>query len=469
MSLIDHLDELKKLVNTQLDHLPSYQRSMLYQLEARYTLFHLQRLLRNRIDRGLTESLASFLRARWAYIQHSGIAYCWDVDNPANICCIAVAKALASSDFPWIFMLIPTLARVNRYDYVASSVYDEMIDLRDVVLDETNARLLFISEIIAYAKDSGGYYHSSLFQSKEKLLNQKEVSIIGSKHSSIIDCMSAIKDKVQFEKQQETLGYRLQQLIQGLRCGSISNATNREVDEWNEGGDADWAMIEFKAYLDMLSPEKQNTLLDASIMTNQGPISIGILWNRLNRKEYIDRYAQTAIANHQTVQVLKEAALSPLYCVDEIWRELERIIDEPYNRACLFKTHSYEQFDNEEYKELEQNITLCQDIMTTHLKSAPFFERKDTQSVLLHLTQVLVKKIAKDTDFMLTNKELKFIDSRRKSLTRDRSQPNFSDDLNRIIERHRPNPKAPSYFFKLSKRPRNEDRTPEPHDLYLIS
>jgi len=468
VSLIGHLDELKQLVQTQLDHLSSYQRSTLYQLEARHTLFHLQRLLRNRIEHGLTASLVSFLRSRWLYIQHSGIAYCWDVENPANICCIAVAKAMANTDSPWIFMLIPTLERVNKHDYVGSSVFDEIIDLRDVVLSETNTRLLFIPEIIAYAKDSGCYHHSSLFQLKEKLLNRWELSTLRSKHSSIVDCMNAIAEKVKFEQQQETLGYRLQKLIQGLKCGSISNHKNQEVDEWNEGSDADWAMIEFTTYVEMLSPEKQQTLFNASIITNASVITIGTLWNRLNRQEYMDRYAQTALARTQEVAKVKEADLSPLYCVDQIWRELEQIIDTPDNRACLFKTYSYEQADNEEYNELQQEITLSQDIMAAHLRSAPFFERKDTQSVLLQLTKDFVKKIATDRSFMLTSKELDYIYQWKNSVKNNQTHRNFLSNLNRIIERHQRPPEASCSFFKPSKHRRKEDRTSVSHVLNLM-
>ena len=446
MPFIDSLNAIKQLTKAQIDNLSADNRSDLYHLEARYTLFHLNRLLQNSRNHGFEIGLKRCLAERWLRIKGTDLSYFYDFENPANICCVALAKVLAPENHPWIFLLAPSLERARVDPYISSSIEDLDIELRHICLDDSQRRVLFIPDILAYAESSACLYHSSLFTSEKKLLSPSEKKTILLKHRSVSDYFHAIEEKVAFDNKQETLGYRLQKLIKGLKSGSTTDIKS-DATEFEAGSDADWAIIELKAYLETLSIEKKTLLFQASLITDHGVLSIQDCWNRLIRQEHYQQY--DALIEFNTDIPDEDRELSSDYCVGMIYQDMETIINIPRNTQSLFQAYSYEQLDNEEYNQLQQRIVASREIMLASLASAPHFDAPPNQIGQNNLACELFTRLAIDLDFILTPRDKKLAETWRAAVDQ-RLQPNFSWCLNQIIKRGVK--KKPSFFEPFGRR-----------------
>jgi hypothetical protein len=111
--------ELFALISAAQTKMSQYTPSTpLYYLEARYTLFKLSEIIRERNE----ESLQFFLLQRWTRIRNVNNHYLQDFTNPANEACIGVANILAEIVHkPYLILLMPTLAEVPPIHYTTSS------------------------------------------------------------------------------------------------------------------------------------------------------------------------------------------------------------------------------------------------------------------------------------------------------------------------------------------------------------
>ena len=269
------------------------------------------------------ESLQFFLLQRWTRIRNVNNHYLQDFTNPANEACIGVANILAEIVHkPYLILLMPTLAEVPPIHYTTSS-YEEPLKLQEIVLNDTNDRLIHILDALDNAQEDAKLKHNSLFQRRDNLsiqiLSTTEKSRVLSRHPAVATAFDAIEKRVVFKLYGDTVGAALHRLIEGLYEGSV-NRTGQETDA---GPEALLAIIEFSGYLQTLGEVKE-TLMSAGKtdrFRTQAPVyrSVKNCWGHLAKKISTVVKDENPFAHTSTSIPIE-------YCVKTIANDLSEIL-----------------------------------------------------------------------------------------------------------------------------------------------
>ena len=363
------------------------QSSALHALEARHTLFHLERLLKNHYNPVLQITLRKYLKKRWDTIKSTDIQYCQDIQNPANRFCIEVAKALgAFHGQPYLIFLMPSLTSVSSAHYITSP-YDEEIDLRHVLLSDDHTRLIHIFDVLEFAKEDGTLKHNSLFAGQSRELSFGEQHRLLARHPSVEQHYLALKDKLDFVLYGETAGAYVNRLIKGLREGGM----HQNGQEMIAHDESNIAIAAFDEFLQALDERKRNILLktssfDRRISSVPSNISIGSCWNRLARP--FDSDGDRSI-----------------YCVEMVALDLAEILA---NNPSLYQLVPFEGTSLMSLKHFQSRVTESKTAMLTDLlrdDSYRYYGSSTDQQLALRLCSVL----SHDSGFHLTVDEIIYI------------------------------------------------------------
>ena len=311
------------------EHMADYDPpSRLYALEARYTLFQIERIL-TRPDRArIEEELVSFFQERWARVRSSDCQYLNDFISPANHVCIDIAKELGRVlSKPYLALIMPTLTWFPSSTYTTSS-YDEDLNLKEIILSDCKQRIISLPDVLDSAQVDGVLKHNYLSGRLPTKLSQSEQDRFLSRHPSVKAAYEALQARIAYKLHGETVGAALNRLVQGLREGGENiyayGDARRLVASYDAGKNANTAIIAFQAYLESLDKNTRMTLLRAKSperFAERGSISVTTLWSRLARPVDV---------------AYREGGT---YCVEMIASQLEEILKD---NPDLYDTVSYE-------------------------------------------------------------------------------------------------------------------------------
>lgn len=238
-----------------------YFSSPLARIEARYTLFRLNKIFREVEHEKVHQPLIRFLADRWDCIQNTDYQYTHDIQNPANILCCAIAKALANENNPYLVLLMPTLRTIPVSDYIVCSYEEDEVELSNCILSDDNQRLIDIMSVLDFAKEDGHFRQNSLKEGTVIYLSPNELNRMMSKSNAVKYAMEMIQERICFMHFGNTAGAALKRLIDGLRAGG----SFAEGTEHDAGQNANIAIIQFRDYLKELDRRTKKMVLNAGI------------------------------------------------------------------------------------------------------------------------------------------------------------------------------------------------------------
>ncbi len=202
--------QLFELLNQEEERLSTYEAiTPLHQLEMRYSFFILNKIFRHTPYETIHIPLEKMLYNRWCRIMNTDINYCQDFENPANVVCVAISKALSSEFSPSLIFLMPSLTEHDPATYLTSS-YEDEIDLHECILNDDGTRLINIRDVLSFAKVDGLLKCNYLSDDgKMEQLTPAERDRLHIRHPSISLCLDAIHKRLTFTHYGNTTGLRL--------------------------------------------------------------------------------------------------------------------------------------------------------------------------------------------------------------------------------------------------------------------
>ena len=367
-------------------------------LEARYTLFQLSRVIETRDESKLEQLLAK----RWPRIIKLNHQYLHDFTNPANEACIEIAKLLEPMiNKPYLTILMPTLAEISPDLYITSA-YNEELNLREVVLSDSNDRLIHVLDALDNAKEDGLLKHNSLFPTKTSQLTVKELSPseknrVFARHPSVTIAHEALQARIAFKYFGDTAGGALNALIKGLRKGGFG----QQGTEFEAGEAANIAIGEFNEYLSMVStinPKLTQQLMaarkkDRYLSYDPETKSVKKCWSLLSARD-------------PKIPPKDRMGVMPVdYCVRSIANDLEEILDAnphlyellTYGEEAVATFHEF----NEKLAQTRAEAETSLQTLTTH----PCYNQQCDYKQRV----ALLKDLDQDQHFILTHREISFV------------------------------------------------------------
>jgi len=391
--MIEEILALENAIQRLQTVLVDYQQqtSVLYALEARYTLFHVHRLLQNKNNASLDKTLENFLKTRWERIQHTDAQYFHDAYNPANLMCIKIAKMLGRlHKQAYLLFLIPTLRKVSADAYISSSYEDMDLKFNHVILSDDNTRILHIPDVLEFAEQDGVLKHASLFDGRRQDLSVLEESRLLARHVSVEHYYHAIRDKINFQLYGETAGAYLARLILGLRAGGAHGSGS----EMLTGSEANVAIADFSMFLETLSQAKKDILLNACkfdrwLDNKVTHVSIGQSWKLLQDPSQTEEGKEQAIT----------------YCVELIAHTLEEILQE---NPMLYQVMAFEEGESRTLASFEDVVKQSKKSMLRGLNASRthryYGEKGDDK-----LASAVFIQMGRDRAFHLTHAEVAYV------------------------------------------------------------
>lgn len=385
------------LVQNQLQKaaMNAYQQkaSALYILEAKYTLFHIDRLLHSKNQSGLEITLGKFLKKRWKRLNNTDAQYFHDTQNPANVMCIEIAKTLGDLQHkPYLLFLIPALGSVPVSEYVTSSYDDKDLVLNQLMLSDDGTRIIHIPDALEFSEQDNVLKHTSLFHGQQRDLTFSEEMRLLARDPTVDNYYHAIRDKINFQLHGETAGAHLTRLIHGLRAGGSHGSGS----EMLTGHEANEAIVDFSIFLESLSKKKRKKLLrthkfDRWRSDTPQYASIGQSWTFLKDPVQAKNGRMQAVA----------------YCVELIADALEEILQE---NPMLYQLMPFEHEGVGTLAMFEEAVTQCRMSMLDALKASEahrYYGNTGDDKLALGV----LSKISRDKAFYLDHADIAYVAS----------------------------------------------------------
>ncbi|STX28000.1 Uncharacterised protein [Legionella beliardensis] len=367
-----------------------------YYLEARYTLFHLKRILTNSHNTAMHNTLLKVLERRWQRIQDTDCQYLTDFTSPANQACINIAKTLGPIiEKSYLTLLMPSLERIPVSAYISSSYRDDdILKLQELTLDDTNERLIIIPDVLNSAQKDGVLKHSSLFNGRAKKLSVSEQERLLSRHPFIEGFYNAQQAVVDFKINGPTVGAAVNRLIKGLHEGGVWELGNEE----NAASNANEAILEFSFYLKTLDSAACRKLFKATRTEFDLDLEEDII---VPFKDYWENLADPIEMSEELSDEIKSQ-----YCVQSIAVFLEEILEQ---NPDLYNLAPSPEDILKSLDELEEELEVAQDEMTHCFDSV---EKQSCysqgQDDLVLLTSLL-SQLRHDKSFPLSANDVRFL------------------------------------------------------------
>lgn len=382
-------------------------------LEARYTLFLIDKLLTQKPYDEVHFPLIKLLTERWSRIQGTDAQYCHDFENPANIVCIALAKALATPTAPYLIFLMPSLTEVDASNYLTSS-YEDNPNLRECFLSDDHHRLINAIDVLDFSKEDGILKNNSLFYGKVDCLSATETQCLLSRHPSVMIAFNALQEKTMFMRHGATAGAALNRLIIGLREGGRKNGFSED----DAGPTAGAAIVQFNDYLKTIDKITRKSILSAGKYDRyegRDPRlatvreSWGLLINRQYRK-------------HTEIK----------YCVELIAHRLEEILS---SNPALWDIVSCTGNALNEFSELARHALTSEIQLKADIKSVRhhrFYGEKGDERLYQHL---ILKILQSDKTFVLKEVDIDFLAEKTQQYAHDAPLSECASVSQKILKR----------------------------------
>ena len=385
----EHLEHIIKKSHDK--RLLPYQAnvSILHGLEAKFGLFQLKNIFAHARAEELPAALRNFLQQRWCYLKNTDMQYCHDFDSPLNYVCIEIARSLKMSlNGTTLGYLMPSLKQVSDSCYLTSPYTDEAFDLRFLVMNDDNSRLINIADVLDFAILDGTLKHNSVFAKQKRDLSVTEAHRVLTRHASVGYLFEAITDKVQHQLHGETVGAYLRRLINGLTLGNVDNNGTEHV----AGAEANIAITDFNLFLSTLDTATYEKVMNAEVLYEYHSFFRGQsytfreCWDRLLRTPSNDTNEGT-------------------YCVKIIGSEIENILGANHD---LYQMTAFNDTDIISLDALSERVRLANARMLDTLKHP--IERHISYGVQHENAAVifLAERINKNRKFKLTKEEIHF-------------------------------------------------------------
>ena len=348
MPIIEKVSALLVHNRLQTAAMDAYQQkaSALYVLEAKYTLFHVNRLLQNKNKPSLEKPLENFLKTRWERLKKTDAQYFHDTHNPANLMCIEIAKTLGHLQHkPYLLFLIPALSTVPASTYVASSYEDDDLVFNQLMLGDDGTRMIHIPEVLEFSEQDSVLKHVSLFKGRRCDLSIAEENRLLARHPSVENYYHAVRDKINFQLHGETAGAYLTRLISGLREGGAFGSG----EEFLAGEEANTAIADFSIFLERFSEANKRKLLDVGQCDR---------WRNGETKHRSIGQSWALLVNPSKEEEDEEQ--EEQYCVELIANDLEVTLKET---PMLYQIMPFEQEGVSTLASFEEAVTLCRTTM----------------------------------------------------------------------------------------------------------
>jgi hypothetical protein len=394
MPMVEEVSGLLAHIESQKNALRHYQEqaSPLYVLEARYTLFHLHRLLENSSNpSSLAKTLKRFLKKRWGWLNNTDAQYFHDTQNPANLMCVEVAKVLSKlSNQAYLLYLMPSLSNVPASAYVASSYEDDDLEFTELMLSDDGERLLHIPEILEYTEQDGVLKHIVLLQGQRCDLSLAEETRLLARHPSVANYYEAIRDKINFQFYGETAGAYLMRLIAGLREGGAHGSGT----EFVAAEESNLAIVDFSIFLESLSKRNQKAVLKMGKFER---------WRDGEIKHSSIAHALELLVTSSNADEAEEQ--EERYCVELIANDLEEILEE---NPCLYQMMPFQQDGIGTLEVFQEAVEETKASMLTALnasKTYRYFGAVGDEK----LARGVLSEISGDRTFFLSQAEIAYV------------------------------------------------------------
>lgn len=380
-----HIQSFLKMITVAKAQLIDFKPACwAHQIEARLALFYMEQYLLSQ-GKDIEKEWIVFFKGRWDNaLVNTDTQYLHDLTNPANQACIAIARELGKIlNVSYLGLLMPSLLDVPASDYTTSSYMENDLLWHDLILSDCNTRIIHIPDVLENAQEDGLLKHNSLRFGQAIPLSESEQSRLLSRDVTVKAHYDALKARIAFKLNGDTVGAALARLIHGLRDGGVQGS-GKEKDS---GAEANEAIMVFHEYLETLDPTIKKQLLEAHTFDRYtGPrpeaYSVEMLWGRLARPDHTD-YTET------------------IFCVQIIATRLEDILNQ---NTWLFDLVSYWGDAPTKLSELNADVMESRVIMNTALpllKTHPGYG--DSRDV--GLLSTLVKIIKENRDFILCKED----------------------------------------------------------------
>ena len=398
LEMVQLLELVKKAQTTLQNYSPN---NPFFVLEARYTLFQLT----NVIEMRNKSQIEGLLANRWQRIIKLNNQYLHDFTNPVNEVCIKIAQLLVPMlNKPYLTIIMPTLAEVPPDLYITTSYDDEELNLKEVILSDSNDRLIHVLDALDNAVEDGKLKHNSLFQegvSRQaiKELSPSEKNRVISRHPSVSIAHEALQARIAFKYYGETAGAALNALIKGLNKGSAKEQGRKY--EYDAGEMANIAIGEFNEYLSMVS--EVNPMLIPQLMAtgkmdrfrsdNPEVKTVESCWRLLSARD--PKFLHTNIKEEMPIE----------YCIGTIGHHLEEILQA---NPHLYELMSYGEktlmtFQEFNVRSAQTRADAQSDLQT--LSTHPCYNQQCDYKQRVEL----IKALAEDPLFILHLKEICFV------------------------------------------------------------
>ena len=323
--VFDLYDQTKKKMDA-LQDVERSAKSQIYFLECQYTLLQLSKLLevvRNNpaleITRENVQPFVDFLDRRWELIQGTNLIYPCDRLASINKLCLTLASALSQSgvikenDYQ---LMMPTV--MDQEDLVGNSFSQNDLKLHEFILSDDNTHFITLAacfQRIEMETDEVRFRYTSDFTDPEtkkiKFLTDSEENRVIYYSPETKKYFEAIQSKLEMDKTKtgNSIGHYLERFSKSLWKGGIQGG-KQPSREFLAVEDADYGLMEFKKFLEMLTNEERSWILALPVSPNPKE-TLGGLWGDLCRLQD---------------QKSRSEDLSPQYCVDQASKKIDWLL-----------------------------------------------------------------------------------------------------------------------------------------------
>ncbi len=237
--------------------------------------------------------LQDYLAYRWQNIRNTSKDYCVAPTSKLSKLFVELATALSnvSPDDGRFSLLMPTV-KTLKSDVTYTYFDNPELRLEHIILSEDNARFIEIQPCFVGAEYDGKFRNTTLVNGVITELSNKEKDHLQNHSPLSYQYAKAIAELREFNTNPQSMGARLQKLAERLLGGGVHHVVagtpndHRRADHRNAGESANLGILEFSAYLELLT-EAEKTKLFALSAPGLSE-NFGQIWYRLATPDVVD-------------------------------------------------------------------------------------------------------------------------------------------------------------------------------------
>ncbi len=231
----------------------------------------------------------TLLTKRWMeLLRVTALAYTHSPHYAVTKACMCLASYIGKNlNINPFLVLMPTLK--NEETISGESLDKENLQSHHFIVSESGTEVIFVSDCLEDADDSGVLYAQHLSDGQSRELTQFEKMRIIEHSQESERYYKAIQNRNAVFRDKSTIFGSLMKLSEALLEGSIKGQGEGKGEELNAGGTGNEGVVEFKQYLDTVPTSTRNNIfgLTATGLTD----AFGILWERITDPVGVEKRA----------------------------------------------------------------------------------------------------------------------------------------------------------------------------------